>query len=312
MANLSSFLSPPPKSQGNRPITTKAGSNGFWRRKGFLLPGTYKFIVDRSGLHRLSGMSAGSGGRQDNRNNSTRGADPRITQGSGGGLCVGDFEMVKGDVILITLGLPGLGSLVDAIPTDGGTTSIVCAARGINMVIPGGRYGAPNVRPTGGNILNNIGGNGAASPNLLGGCSSGTLLGDGHRSENGGGAGWGGPPTTTSGSGSFDGEVNGYSEYIRARLGQQRDNSWWSFDDFLGYGQSTAAPSGHGAGSAQNSFNDSAPPEEAGAGGGGGAKNNGTGRGGTSFAGGGGGAALGAAGGDGGGPLVTVHWDEVI
>lgn len=323
MANLSDFLVP---TKGQRPTALNGpGSNGFWQRRAWLRAGSYRFVVKRTGRHRIAGLGGGSGARCSTGNG-------QVDSGSGGGCAIGEYDLVKGDVILVTVGLGSLGVAGLDAPADGGTTTITCAARGINIIIPGGKFTGANVRPTGGTLVNNIGGSAAFKPSTSayrGGASSGTPYSDGFGSDSPAGSGWGGRSPTLFGSRTnFNGSGSADTSpaYIDEMTGIRSDDgtlrTFWDLEDIAGGARiRSSVDPGSGNGAGQTAFDNHANYLDSTAGiGGGGSCPASTGNSGNRFGGNGGNGGGGghgdqtstAKGGNGGDGLVLVHWDEVI
>ncbi|CTQ67089.1 hypothetical protein [Roseibium alexandrii] len=298
------------------------GSNGYMRRKLFVAAGAYSWTAPQTGKVKVYAIGPGGGGGQRR-------------PGAGGGLAEIELDINAGDVLSVTVGPGGLGTIHNVDGNNGGTTTVVCAAQGLNLVANGGEggkaAGAAGGTATGGDV-NRTGGSGGAvvSPTILGGGSSGGPRGDGFEAAAEGGSGWGGPSNNGTGASShFPGRSSTLDETAVSGLfskgGIAFDQTygysdpfgqsavWWDLDDMDGGGgalsKSMGAEGGTGAGGGGSvSFQLGG---NGGFGGGGGAAQVG-GNGGNGGGGGAGGStAGGATGGRGGDGAVIIYFNPI-
>lgn len=313
MSNISQFLQ---STAIARPMAQRApGSNGFWRRDIFRLPGTYVWTASKAGKIKIQAIGAGSGGNLG-------------TPGASG--CFGEKELTVavGDTLTIVVGAGSAGTNADTgFSANAGSTSISgTPVGGTPLVLPG----AGGVRHSSfgvGAVATATGPWGFATTGAVptgasqGSPSSGSPFGNGFASTNGGGAGWGGGAADSSGASSHRAAygnagvrgllADGGSYAEGARDGSSQD--LWDLRDADGGGGAAGGTvnggiGGIGAGGGQAGTSSkggasvlgggcgvsaASPPPKAGAGAGGGASSAG-------------------AGGAGGDAIVFVFWDEVI
>ena len=324
MANLSQFLaSTSPKAiQAAGP-----GSNGYWRRELWLKAGSFSFTVKKSGKHKIYAGGAGGGGGW-------------VYPGASAGLSCDERDFVAGDVITLTLGAGGAGNNSTSNGSDGGSTTIVCAARGLNLVLTGatgGRSGGTGMTAgtaTGGNVFNRNGAVPAAG--LAGGCSMASPFANGFASTSYGGAGWGGGAISSGGASSHSRAfrntgargltspggtelLNPPSVYLTVGTLNGASAPWWDLTDMDGGGGAGAPLSGPagdggvGAGGGGTITSSNSSPGAGGFGGGGGASSaSGNGGDGGNGAGGGSGPNnTSFSGGRGGDAFCAIYWDGV-
>ncbi|MBB4145821.1 hypothetical protein [Rhizobium rhizoryzae] len=326
MSSLSQFIA----STSPKAITAAGpGSNGYWRREMWLRAGSFSFTVKKSGKMKIyAGGAAGGGGYQ--------------YPGASAGMACDERDYVQGDVITITIGAGGVGANQATNGGDGGTTSVVCAARGLNLVLTGatgGRNGGSGMTAgaaTGGNQFNRSGAvPPAGSAAGYGGCSSASPFANGFASAQTGGAGWGGPARASGGASSHRSSVGSEgapgllskggipwstsATYPRGDSGESQP--WWDLVDFDGAGGATWSnangPTGNGGVGAGGAANSTSSGQivggQGGLGGGGGAGAGGSGGAGGNGGNGasGGGSVISGLGGAGGDGLCIIYWDEV-
>lgn len=217
-------------SAGAAIATTKGpGSNGYRQRKLFLKAGAYTWVAPFDG--KIKGQVIGAGGG---------GGDRRC--GASGGYSEFETQVSKGDILLITLGAGGEGKEIYVNGDDGGATTIVCAAAGINIAITGAGGGHSTVVPlggvaTGGDI--NFNGVDGLITQYSGGPSSANPRGNGFGTTFIGGCGWGGPSNNNTGSSSHRAGIAGVQGEIAANGLTAKGGT--SFDTTYGY----ADPQGH-------------------------------------------------------------------
>lgn len=322
---MARFASTPPASSRLLPPIVGPGSNGYLRRQLWLVAGAYSFTVKKTGKLKVVALGAG-------------GAAGYNRGGTGGGLSIGEYAVVAGQVVTVTVGAGGAGGGYESSGAAGGTTTVVCSAASINMTANGGATagGATTAggAASGGNISNFTGG-ASANFTLTGGASSATPWGHGVPTQNNhsGGQGWGSANTTGAthtrlgGGGSYGPALNrhggpgrtsggGISATATAPNAQVHGESapWWDLTDIDGGGGGTyfdgsdyaGGAGGNGAGGGAGTGGYSGGHGGFG-GGGGGAGSGGPGNGGN----GGGGGAGSTYGGRGGDGAVIIWWDEV-
>ncbi|WP_395175037.1 hypothetical protein [Roseibium alexandrii] len=277
------------------------GSNGYMRRKLFVAAGAYSWTAPQTGKVKVYAIGPGGGGGQRR-------------PGAGGGLAEIELDINAGDVLSVTVGPGGLGTIHNVDGNNGGTTTVVCAAQGLNLVANGGEggkvAGAAGGTATGGDV-NRAGGAGSATA-VRGGGSSGGPRSTGFEALGEGGSGWGGPSNNGSGASShFPGRSSAITETAASGLmskggitydttygyadpfGQSAD--WWDLHDMDGGGGALSKWAG----------------AEGGTGAGGGGRNAFHQGGNGGFGGGGGTGNLGGHGGNGGGGGSGVVTDSV-
>ena len=326
MPNVSSFLS---STSPKAIMQGQPGSNGYWRRDIYRLPGTYTWTAPKSGRIKIQAIGTASGGS---------GQFP----GASGAYGDKTLSVNKGDMLTLVLGTGGAGSAGSATSGNGSSTSIsgapigptpltLIGATGVNSTNLA--TGAPG-SATGPWDQSFPGNKGSAAGQ--GSPSSGSPFGAGKKSTGGGGAGWaienigeGGAGSHTpsvgqkGGGGLISAGGQSGSEVAQAMPsgtpveGAAGDSApFWDLDS-VDSGGGGAGRSGSGSGGAGGP----------GAGGGAFAGSNAYYVGGLSVLGGGagysygkpaksgygaaGGASVNSTGGDGGNAIIFIFWDEV-
>lgn len=309
MSNMSQFLA----STAPRALMAgQPGSNGYWRRDIFRVPGTYTWTAKKSGWIKIQALGAACGAAGNY---------------CGASAAFGESEVyvAAGVPLTIVVGQGGAGSAGGAAASSSGTTTSISGTPvgGTPLVLVGAIGGVNHAAMTAGTAtgpwtLSYPGAKPAVNATGLGSPSSGSPFGVGKVSTGAGGAGWGGGAANTGGASSHSpGALSlGASGILSATPPTSGANGqsepFWDLRDADGsggsYGSGPGGDGGIGAGGAAASgsantggrsvlgggtgLSSSAPPPKSGAGSGGGANTTGS-------------------GGPGGDAWVAIFWDEV-
>lgn len=302
------------------PFYKGPGSNGFFRREMYYLPGTYTFTARKTGKVKIQALGAAGGASHS-------------VSGTSGAFGEKELSITKGDTLTIVIGQGSSGVSSDngtATASPGSTSVSGTPVGGTPLVLSGGggtRYnggspvfGSPGTA-SGPWDLSYSGA--AATATNQGSPSSASPFGPGFTSSGSGGAGWGGTTTGGGGASTHYPGSSGPTAGATARAGTDgvsgvspwntpgETKDWWDMRDVdsgSGGASSTyaAVASGPGAGASAGSgssrsfFGGGSPysgaaakPPRAGNGAGGGSQ----------------GASVAIASGDGGNGLVYIFWD---
>lgn len=323
MSNVSQFLA----STAPKAITAGGpGSNGYWRRDVYRVPGTFTWTAQKSGKIKIQAIGTGAG---------ASGTYP----GASGAFGEKTLSVTAGQTLTVVVGAGGFGSVSSVTSGNGGATSISGTPVGGTPLGLTGALGAKQDATstfgtagvaTGPWDLSFAGALGTASKGSP--ASASPFRAGVANPTGGGGAGWGGP-----GNGSGGGSSHMPSHSIMGAPGLSArggagnitpDNlnlngearSFWDLRDV----DSGGGGAGSGGGSSQNQGGNGGPgagggsASSAGSAGGASVLGGGTGASQSSTAappksghGAGGGANPSQTGGDGGDGLVMIFWDEV-
>ena len=187
---MGGILTATPTVPGGKPTSANGpGSNGYWRRQMFFLPGTYVWKAKKAGKVKIEGIGAAAGGS---------GTWP----GPSGSYGEREILVAVGDELTVIIGSGG-GGVSSGPGGNGGSTSVSGSPIGAVPLVLVGAIGASAAGGTPGTSTGpwdkTYAGASSASANK-GSPSSASPLGAGIASTGQGGAGWGGAGDSGGGS----------------------------------------------------------------------------------------------------------------
>ncbi len=225
MATLSQFAA----IEGNKPAASNGpGSNGFWRRDIYRVPGTYTWTATKTGNILIEGLGAGAGGSGTWPGASNYWAIRSVS-----------LAVTAGQTLTIVIGAGGAGAASGSAGGNGGSTSVSGTPIGGTPLTIAGATGANGAAGATGSVSGpwDLSFAGAvASAAAKGAPSSGSPFGIGKASAGGGGAGWGGGANSFGGASTHSAaSTQDGARGLSARGGQ----SWASSNTAPHHGESS-------------------------------------------------------------------------